>query len=104
MEAPQTVNLEKIIKILKEHKDELKLKYGIREIGIFGSYVRGEEKYSSDIDILVDFDPDVRLSLLDFIELEIYLSDLLGIKVDLVDKQALKPKIGRQVLNELVVV
>lgn len=103
METTKTVNLEKIIKILKGHKEELKLKYGIRELGIFGSYVRGEEKESSDIDILVDFEHDVRLSLLDFIELEIYLSDLLGIKVDLVDKQALKPKIGRQVLNEVVV-
>lgn len=70
---------------------------------MFGSYIRGEEKESSDIDILIDFTPDARISLLDFIELEDYLSELLGIKVDLVDKQALKPRIGRHILSELII-
>lgn len=99
----KTLNLEEIIKILKEHKEEIKKKYHVKEIGLFGSFIRGEEKESSDIDILIDFDPDARISLLDFIELEDYLSELLGVKVDLVDKQALKPRIGKRILNEVIV-
>jgi len=47
--------LEEIKKILRQHKTELKEKYGVKEIGIFGSYVRGEQKKKSDIDILVEF-------------------------------------------------
>jgi hypothetical protein len=96
-------NLERIKNILREHKKELKDKYGIKEIGIFGSYVRGEEKGGSDIDILVEFEPGARISLLDFVGIENYLSDLLGIKVDLVEKSALKPRIGRHILNEVTI-
>jgi len=94
--------LDEIRKILKEHEKELREKYKIKEIGIFGSYVRGEAKESSDIDILVEFEPDARISLLDFVELENYLSDILGIKVDLVEKSALKPRIGEQILSEVI--
>jgi hypothetical protein len=78
----------------------LKKRYGIKEIGVFGSYVRGEE--GSDLDILVEFEEDTRISLLDFVGIEIYLSDLLGVKVDLVEKSALKPRIGRHILAEVV--
>lgn len=99
----KTLSLDMIIKILKEHKEDIKKKYHVKEIALFGSYIRGEEKESSDIDILIDFIPDARISLLDFIELEDYLSELLGIKVDLVDKQALKPRIGRHILSELII-
>jgi predicted nucleotidyltransferase len=53
--------LEEIKKILKQHKRELKEKYGVKEIGIFGSYVRGEQKKKSDIDILVEFYEDVEI-------------------------------------------
>lgn len=87
---------------LAEHKEELKRKYNIKEIGIFGSYVRGEQKKQSDIDILVEFEETAELSLLDFIGIENYLSDILGIKVDLVEKQTLKPRIGKRVLEEVV--
>ena len=81
---------------------QFKEKYGSKEIGIFGSYLRGEAKKESDIDILVEFNPDAKISLLDFVELENYLSDLLGVKVDLVEKSALKPRIGKQILSEVV--
>jgi len=93
--------LDEIKKILKKHKKELKEKYGIKEIGIFGSYLRGEAKEESDLDILVEFKPDAKISLLDFVELN-YLSDLLGVKIDLVEKSALKPRIGKQILSEVV--
>jgi len=95
-------SLDEIKKILKKHEKELKEKYGIKKIGIFGSYLRGEAKEKSDLDILVEFKPDAKISLLDFVELENYLSDLLGVKVDLVEKSALKPRIGKRILNEVV--
>ena len=93
---------EQIKSTLAKHKEELRLKYKIKEIGIFGSYVRGEQKKQSDIDILVEFEETADLSLLDFIGIENYLSDFLGIKVDLVEKHTLKPRIGKHVLEEVV--
>jgi len=94
-------SLNEIKKILKEHEEELK-KYGINEIGIFGSYLRGEAKEESDLDILVEFKPDAKISLLEFVELENYLSDLLEVKVDLVERSALKPRIGKRILAEVI--
>jgi predicted nucleotidyltransferase len=93
---------EQIKSTLAKHKEELRLKYKIKEIGIFGSYVKGEQKKQSDIDILVEFEETADLSLLDFIGIENYLSDVLGIKVDLVEKHTLKPRIGKHVLEEVV--
>jgi len=95
-------SLSDIKEILKKHEEELKEKYKIKEIGIFGSYLRGEAKESSDVDILVEFRPDAKISLLDFVELENYLSELLGVKVDLVERSALKQRIGKQILNEVI--
>ncbi|MBU2579106.1 nucleotidyltransferase family protein [Patescibacteria group bacterium] len=94
--------VEKIKKILKEQKDELRKKYEIKEIGIFGSYLKKEQKQDSDFDILIDFEPNSGVDLLKFINLENYLSDLLGIKVDLVMKSALKPRIGKHILKNVV--
>lgn len=69
---------------------------------VFGSYVRAEQKQNSDLDILVTFsDPP---SLLTFIAIENYLSDLLGVRVDLVMKDSLKPSIGKNILREAVAV
>ncbi len=85
---------------LAAFKPVLAERYGVKEIGIFGSYVRGEQKGNSDVDVLVDFTESI--SLLDFIHLENELSDLLGVKVDLVMKTALKPRIGRHILEEVV--
>lgn len=94
--------LEDIKNTLAENRQELQREYKIKEIGIFGSYVRGEQKKQSDVDILVEFEETANLSLLDFIGLENRLSDILGIKVDLVEKQTLKPRIGKHVLEEVV--
>ena len=92
--------LEKIKKTLINQKAILNQKFGISEIGIFGSYVRGEEKNKSDLDILVRMDQ--KMGLLRFINIENYLGDLLGIKVDLVMKDVLKPSIGKRILSEVV--
>ena len=91
-----------IKKILEKHRKELKEKYGVKEIGIFGSYVRGEDRGESDIDILVEFYPKAEMDLIRFVELEGYLSDLFGVKVDMVMKSALKPRIGKRILKEVV--
>ena len=95
-------SLAEIKKSLADHKAELGQNFKVKEIGIFGSYVRGEQKKESDVDVLVTFEETANLSLLDFVSLENYLSDLLGVKVDLVEKQVLKPRIGRHVLEEVV--
>jgi len=104
MAGTKVLNLENIANVLKEHKEELKAKYGVGEIGVFGSSVRGEQKRRSDVDILVEFKPDAEIGLLGFINMENYLSELLGIKVDLVEKSALKPRIGKRILREVVLV
>jgi predicted nucleotidyltransferase len=95
-------NLEEIKRMLSRHKNHLKKKYNVKYIGIFGSFVRGQQKKSSDIDILVEFDRPI--DLFEFIKLEDELSRLLGIKVDLVSKKALKPYIGKRILEEVVAV
>ncbi|MGC9424044.1 nucleotidyltransferase family protein [Vibrio sp.] len=94
--------IDEIKKKLELHKEELKQRYNIKELGIFGSYVRGEERKDSDLDVLTEFEDGAKIGLLEFISVENYLSDLLGVKVDLVEKSALKPRIGRHILNEVV--
>ncbi|TRZ89013.1 MAG: nucleotidyltransferase [Methanosarcinales archaeon] len=91
--------VEKIMKKLNENMPTLREKYRIKTLGIFGSYIRGEQKKKSDVDILVEFEKP--LGLLEFVGLELQLSKLLGKKVDLVMKTALKPKIGKHILEEV---
>jgi len=92
--------IEEIKKILEEHKEELQDRYKIKKMGIFGSYIRNEQKAESDVDILVEFEevPD----LIEFVDLKNYLSELLNVKVDLVMKSVLKPNIGKRILKEVV--
>jgi predicted nucleotidyltransferase len=78
----------------------LREKYHVRSLGVFGSYVQGNPKKISDLDVLVDFTEAP--SLFEFIQLESDLSALLGIKVDLVLKSTLKPLIGKHILSEVV--
>lgn len=98
------ITIDQIKEILRNHMEALKQNYQVKDIGIFGSYVRGEQKKKSDVDILVEFEVSSKLSLLDFIGLENYLTDILGVKVDLVEKGTLKPRIGKHVLEEVVTV
>ena len=85
--------LRQLLPLVRQH-------YRVETLGIFGSYSRSEEGPESDLDILVTFsDPP---SLFKFIELENYLSDHLGVKVDLVMKDALKPAIGKRILKEVI--
>ena len=88
----------KALKTLQAHLPELREHYGVNSLWIFGSYVRGEQRKSSDLDVLVEFDRVP--SLFEFVRLERHLSELLKMKVDLVMKSALKPAIGRHILEE----
>ncbi|MCL4537932.1 MAG: nucleotidyltransferase family protein [Nitrospirae bacterium] len=94
--------LEEIKEILDKHRDELRDKYKITEIGVFGSYVRGEQKKKSDIDILATFGEEV--SLLDLVGAELYLKKILKMKVDLVPKEDLRPELKDRILKETVLV
>jgi predicted nucleotidyltransferase len=89
--------------ILKTHIPELRKKYSVQSLGIFGSYLRNEQGQNSDLDILVELN-NSSLSLVGYIELENFLSDMLGVKVDLVEKDALRPQIGQHILNHVVYV
>lgn len=93
-------NVEEVKAILREHRAEVVQKYRVREIGIFGSFVRGEQRRGSDIDILVDYNgvPD----LFEFINLERYLQRLFRKKVDLVRKPAIRKELKSRILKEVV--
>jgi hypothetical protein len=93
-----------LLKVLKENKDSLRKRYHVRNIGIFGSCMRSEATAESDLDILIDFEDGAELGILGFMEVERYLTDLFGMKVDLVERSALKPRIGSVVLKEVVFV
>lgn len=92
--------LDEIKEIIRDHKAELAEEYGVAEIGVFGSVVRGEAREDSDVDVLVDFSRPI--GLIRFMSLEYHLQDLFGgTKVDLVSRKALKPYIGRAILQEV---
>ena len=91
--------LTKIIEILDHLRPLLNERYHVESIGVFGSYVRSEQRPESDLDILVSFSDTP--GLLKFIELENYLSDTLNVKVDLVMADSIKPHIGEHILREL---
>ena len=93
-------SLDEIMSILRQALPDLSQKYRVESLGVFGSHVRAEQRRESDLDLLVTFTEDP--GLLEFIELENYLSDLLDLKVDLVMKSALKPRIGERILQEVI--
>jgi predicted nucleotidyltransferase len=97
-------NVEEIKRIILQHKAEIKKKFKVKTIGVFGSYVRGEQKRGSDVDILVEFEEDAEIGFFKFLDLEEFLSQKLGVKVDLVTKNALKPYIGKSILQEVIMI
>lgn len=93
-------SLNEIRETLNKHRDELRLKYKIKEIAIFGSYVRGEQKKKSDIDILAEFEGPI--SLLDLVGAELYLREILKTRVDLIPKEDVRPELKDIILKEAV--
>ena len=96
------MNIVEIKKILEKNNNYLRQTFHIREIGIFGSFVKGEEKTDndSDIDILVTFEKGHK-DFFNYIRLKYYLEDLLGRKVDLVIKEAVKPRLKERIFREV---
>jgi predicted nucleotidyltransferase len=92
--------LDEIKKSLASLKPELMRRYGVTEIGIFGSYVRGEQRPDSDLDVYVDYREIP--SLLDIIDLELFLCDELQVKVDVVPRECIRPELERYILPEVV--
>jgi uncharacterized protein len=93
-------SLDTFLEILRQQIPALSENFRVETLEVFGSYVRAEQRQDSDLDILVTFRETP--SLLTFIALENHLSDLLGVKVDLVMKDSLKPAIGNNILREAV--
>jgi hypothetical protein len=92
-------SIETINETLNKYKSELADKYNVKEIGIFGSYARGEQRKTSDLDILVEFSEPIGW---EFVDLKEYLESILDMKVDLVTVGALKPQLKERILQEVV--
>ena len=90
---------QEIINIIRNSKPEIEARYGVMRMGLFGSYVREQQRKRSDIDILVSFDRDI--DLFEFIDLREFLEVRLHHKVDLVMEKALNPAIGKRILSEV---
>ena len=90
---------EELTNTLHGHLEELRRDYAVAEIGIFGSFVRGDQREGSDVDLLVDFSRPV--GFVAFLRLENRLREILGREVDLVTRKALKPHIGKKILEEI---
>jgi uncharacterized protein len=88
-----------VIDIIKKNKLVLESRYGVQQLGLFGSYVKEQQRKRSDIDILVTFSRDI--DLFEFLDLREYLESRLKAKVDLVMATALKPTIGKRILSEV---
>lgn len=100
MEQREKKTLEEIKRVLKENKTVLKERFKVKEVGIFGSFVRGEQKKRSDVDILVEFEEVI--SLLKLSSLENFLTDLIGVKVDVVPKEDVRPELKERILEEVI--
>jgi len=94
--------LTEIKRILEAQEGYLAAECGVTVIGVFGSYVRGEQRLDSDVDILIELERPPRISLIGLVELEHYLSDVLGMKVDVAIKKNLRKRIGERILSEVV--
>ena len=87
--------------LLRQHEPELKKRFGVATIGIFGSYARGEERPESDVDVIVTFRKGEK-TFDNYMDCKFYLEDLFGRKVDLVMKGAIKKRLKPYILGEVV--
>ncbi|MBE9130248.1 MULTISPECIES: nucleotidyltransferase family protein [unclassified Coleofasciculus] len=93
-------NLEDIKQLLQKHQDFLRTRFRVSEMQVFGSYARGQQTADSDVDILICYESPPTLWMLG--ELRDYLSEILGLRVDIVTEKGLKPRIRERVLAEAV--
>ncbi len=99
MRTKRAENLIDVQRLIESQKYTLRKKFGVKRIGVFGSYSRNEQREDSDVDILVEFERPV--GMITFIRLQEYLEELLGVKVDLVTKGGLKRRIRERILKEV---
>ena len=100
-----SIDLETIKRKIALNKPYLLKTYGVEEIGVFGSFARGDNDADSDIDISVELNHEkVAVGLFEFAGMQFYLEDLLGRKVDLVTKTGIKPLIKDRILSQLIIV
>jgi len=92
-------NLEEIREIIRRRMPELKEKFKVKRIGVFGSFVHDKQNSSSDIDIIVEFKEPVGF---EFLRLKVYLEEIFGRDVDLITPNALRPEIRDKILKEVV--
>jgi uncharacterized protein len=92
---------EDAIHILRNNLDEIK-KYHVKSLAIFGSVARDESTEKSDIDILVEFEPDATVGLFMFIDLKEYLSEILGCEVDLATPRSLRKEMKEDIFREMI--
>ena len=96
------MNAQDIVTKLKELRPTLTARYKVKEISLFGSFVRGEQVENSDVDLLTEFDDNA--DLFDLIGLELYLEDTFKRPVDVVPKQALRAELRETVLQQVVAI
>lgn len=96
----KVTSLEEIREIIEQHRRELKRQFHVEKIGVFGSYARGDQGKRSDIDFLVTFDEAI--SLFKHVDLIIYLKEITGRKVDVIQHDNLRPELREYVLKDLV--
>src|SRR3989338_1042744 len=91
---------------IAEKKDFLEKTYGVQEIGVFGSVVRGEDTPFSDIDLLFNIEKNKEnaISVFDLVDMKLYLENLLGKTVDIVDKKSVKPRFKQKIFNEVIMI
>lgn len=95
------VDREHALNTLAAHRDEFRT-WGVRRLYLFGSLARGEATSASDVDVLVDYEPDAKLSFLRVCGLRHRLEELLGSEVDLVTAGGLRPEIRDEVMSEAI--
>lgn len=94
------MNKQVILTQLTGRMEEIRQRFSVRRLSVFGSVVRGEASEGSDVDVLVVFDRKATFDL--FMDLKFYLEELLGTGVDLVTDKALRPQVRRTIEQEMV--
>lgn len=100
----RSTDLKTIKQKIAARKKYLRETYGVEEIGVFGSFARGDNDERSDVDIAIELNHKVPVGLFGFARMQFYLEDLLERKVDLVIKSSIKPIIKDRILSQLIVV
>ena len=97
-----TLTTETILQTLRQLFAALQKQYNIKKLGLFGSYSRNQATEESDIDLLIELDPDITFGLITFCQIEDTLSEKLGKKVDLVIAENLKPSLKQNILDDVI--